>query len=128
MQNGQLDDEEDEDPLRSTAPPREDDESNEGEPLLFTPKDILSGVTLPVEQGEEDVSSAPVLKAAAEVLIKTTLYPGSFDRGTTKLENTVNAWLPTEGTLANLAEILIHWVSNCHALSLILLLSEHPRK
>ena len=109
MQNGQLDDEEEDDQIHGVTPPVEDEDGNEGEPLLLTPKDILSGVKFPVEQSN-DVASGSVLKAAAEVLIKTTMYPGSFEWGATKLENSVKSWQPTDDTLSNLAEMLIHWV------------------
>jgi hypothetical protein len=107
IQNGRLDDEE-EDVPRGATPPVEGGDDNDGEPLLLTPKDILSGVKFPVEQ-QGDIANDSILKAAAEVLIKTTLYPGSFDRGATKLENSVKSWLPTDATLSNLAEMLIHW-------------------
>ena len=112
MQNGQLDDEEEDIPRGATPPVVECEDDNEGEPLLLTPEDILLGVNFPVEQ-QGGGANESILKAAAEVLIKTTLYPGYFDRGATKLENTVKAGLPTDGTLSNLAEMLVHWVSHC---------------
>jgi hypothetical protein len=108
MQNGQLEEGEDnENPIQSTVP-IDDEEFNEEEPLLLTPRDVLSGFKCPVKQ-DGDVASESLLKATAEVLIKTTMYPGSFERGGMKLEHTVNAWTPTEDTLTNLAEMLIHW-------------------
>ena len=111
MQNGKLgeEEEEDENPIESAPPPPEVEVFNEDELLLLTPNDILAGVQFPVDLSE-DVANESILKAAAEVLIKMTVYPGSFERGKVRLEHTVNAWTPTESTLSNLAEMLIHWV------------------
>ena len=109
MQNGQLGIDEQELPIPRPAPTVHDG-FDEEEPLSLTPGDIISGFERPVKQ-TGDVGSESLLKATAEVLIKATMYPGSFDRGKMKLEHTVNAWTPTEGILANLAEMLIHWVN-----------------
>ena len=75
------------------------------------PNDILHGFQHAADQKDDDVGSETLLKVTAEMLIKATLYPASFDRLKLKLENTVKAWPPTDETLTNLAEMLIHWVS-----------------
>ena len=58
-----------------------------------------------------DVSSEPVLKGAAEMLIKVFNYPGSFDEIGQMFKITLTNWPPTEPTLTNLAEMLVYWVS-----------------
>lgn len=59
----------------------------------------------------EDVGSDPVLKGAAEMLIKVFNYPGSFDEIGKMFKMTLTNWPPTESTLTNLAELLVYWVS-----------------
>ena len=112
MQNGQMSDDI-EDPVPSVAPNAKS--LNEEEPPSLKPNDIISGCKYPFDQ-TSDMANESVLKAAADMLIKLTIYPGSFERGKVKLENTVKAWLPTDETLANLAEMLVHWVSACSTL------------
>ena len=104
MQNGQLGEEDE-----ATAGVNGDGLAEE-EPLSLTPKDIISSFNPPINQ-ENDVASESLLKAAAEMLIKSTIYPASFERWKLKLENTVTAWTPTDDSLTNLAEMLIYWVS-----------------
>ena len=104
MQNGQLGEEDE-----ATAGINGADLAEE-EPLSLTPKDIISNFDPPISQ-ENDVASESLLKAAAEMLIKSTIYPASFERWKLKLENTVTAWTPTDDSLTNLAEMLIYWVS-----------------
>ena len=113
MQNGAPDDEEDSHQAAVVPPVEKEEDFDEEEHLLLTSKDILAGVEFPVDQ-TEDMASDPTLKVTADVLIKMTIYPGSFDRGKMTLEHTVKAWLPTKGTLTNLAEMLIHWVRLSH--------------
>jgi hypothetical protein len=102
MQNGQLDEDEE------GSPGINGDGFGEEDPLSLTPKDIISKFEPPVSQ-ENDVASESLLKAAAEMLIKSTIYPASFERWKLKLENTVSAWAPTDDSLTNLAEMLIYW-------------------
>ena len=111
MQNGQLhiDDREMPIPTRTTDTSVVVDDTNEGEPPTLTSAEIISGFECPIQQ-RSDAASEPLLKATADVLIKDVMYPGSFDRGKMKLEHTVKAWTPTEDTLVNLAEMLVHWV------------------
>lgn len=105
MQNGQISDDSEE-PIPSVVSTNQM-VSAEEEPPLLKPNDIISGFKAPFDK----TNDTAILKAAAEILIKLTIYPGSFERSQMKLENTVKAWPPTDETLANLAEMLIHWVS-----------------
>lgn len=56
-----------------------------------------------------DDGSQIVLNAGAEMLLKSTLYPASYERQRLKLETTLKAWPPSEDTLHNLTEMIIHW-------------------
>ena len=101
MQNGQLENEEG---------TQDNVVKDEEEPLSLTPNDIICGFQYPIDQ-RNDMASESLLKATAEMLIKSTIYPASFDRWKLKLEHTVKAWPPVGDSLTNLAEMLIHWVS-----------------
>ena len=109
MQNGEL---EERGTAGSTAGQADADIVREDEALSLKPNDIIHGFRYAVDQ-TGDVASESLLKAAAEMLIKATIYPASFERWKLKLENTVKAWPPIPDSLSNLAEMLIHWVSCC---------------
>jgi hypothetical protein len=57
-----------------------------------------------------DKGSEPVLKGAAEMLLKVYNYPGSFDEIGKSFKKTLGNWEPSESTLSNLAEMLVYWV------------------
>ena len=75
------------------------------------PQDILQGFDKVSMPAKGDEGSPALLRATAEMLIKTTLYPASFERQRLKLETTIRAWPPSEETLNNVAEMIVHWVS-----------------
>ena len=108
MQNGQLDDK------KETESGAIENEGvfDEEELLALTPHDIINGLDYPCLDMKAEVGGESLLKATAEMLIKSTIYPASFDRWKLRLEHTVKAWPPEINSLANLAEMLIHWVSN----------------
>lgn len=76
-------------------------------------KMIMRGFERAAPTEQKDSSSEPILKGAAEMLLKVFLYPGSFDELGEKFQDTLNSWEPSENTLINLAEMLVHWVSLC---------------
>ncbi len=78
---------------------------------MLGPDDILSGFK-PVAEGK-DLAIQPIMKAAAEMLVKGTLYIGSFDRFKVKILTTLGTFSPSVAVFENLAEMLIHWVSKC---------------
>lgn len=106
MQNGQLDDEVE---ATETSVIRNEDAFDEEEPLSLTPNDIIGGFDHPIDQ-KDNMEGEMLLKATAEMLIKSTIYPASFDRWKQRLERTINAWPPKIDSLTNLAEMLIYWV------------------
>jgi len=64
------------------------------------------------EDGKEGSDrNSPLLKLVAEVLIKGT-YPGSFEKHVMKIEKSIQQSLPSQETLQNLAEMIVHWVSD----------------
>lgn len=75
------------------------------------PDDIIHGFTPVGEVGNPD--SENVIKAVAEVLIKGTLYIGSFDRFKLKVMVTLSSFPTSPALFDNLAEMLIHWVMCC---------------
>lgn len=77
----------------------------------LTVKDIL-GYEKASPTGADDASGEPVLKGAAEMLLKVYNYPGSFDEIGKKFQNTISNWVPSKDTLTNLAEMLVYWVSS----------------
>lgn len=104
MQNGRLDDK------KETESSVNEGVFDEEELLALTPNDIINEVKYPCDDMKTDVGGESLLKAAAEMLIKSTIYPASFDRWKLRLEHTVKAWAPEINSLTNLAEMLIHWV------------------
>jgi len=84
----------------------------EEEPVL-QPQDIMDGFERVVaEDGKEGSDrNSPLLKLVAEVLIKGT-YPGSFEKHVVKIEESIQQSLPSQETLQNLAEMIVHWVSD----------------
>ena len=99
----------------------------------FGPMDIVKGFT-PVAV-VEDLENEPVIKAAAEMLVKGAMFVASFDRLKTKLQTAMKTFPPSDDILANLAEMIVQWVSTelapsimsivcpCTQLSLVLKLS-----
>ncbi len=79
----------------------------EGVALLET-VDILNGFE---RVHPEDTSGEPLLMASAEMLVKATVYPGSYDRLLLNLDTAIKP-KPSEASLTNLAEMIVHWVSN----------------
>ena len=72
--------------------------------------DIIRGFDKVTRLDQDDVGSDMLLKAAADMLLKATIYPATFERLRLKLETTVKAWPPSVDVLKNLAEMIIHWV------------------
>ena len=60
-----------------------------------------------------DLSSEAILQGAAEMLLKVYNYPASFDEIGKGFQLTLNSKPPTEDTLVNLAEMMVHWVCPC---------------
>lgn len=73
----------------------------------FGPADIVKGFN-PVSE-IADLESEPIITSAAEMLVKATLYVGSFDHLRVKLEQTLKISTLSKGIYENLAEMLIHW-------------------
>ena len=76
--------------------------------LPSSPTDIIAGFRPVVKV--KGLESEPIMKAAAEMLVKGTLYVGSFERLQIKLVNTLQAFPPSDDVYQNLAEMLIYWV------------------
>ena len=72
---------------------------------------IVRGFERAAPTDQMDSGSDPVLKAAAEMLLKVSYYPGSFDELGKNFQATLSSWTPSEDILTNLAEMLVHWVS-----------------
>ena len=92
---------------------------NEVEDPVLKPQDIVDGFERIV--AEDGDRTSPLLKLVAEILIKGTLYPGSFEMHVIKIEESLQRLPPSQETLQNLAEMIVHWVSD----SLFLFLAEH---
>lgn len=75
-------------------------------------KDIMEGFESAAPTSPDDASNKPVLQGAAEMLLKMYNYPGSFDDIKRNFKATLSNWIPSEDTLTNLAEMLIHWGVN----------------
>lgn len=101
MGPGELDDQEE---IKNLIP------QEEAIPIL-EPQDIVEGFEK-VEKvsAEEQEGYDQLMKAAAEMLLKATMYPGSFDRLKLNITTAIQKWPPTESTLKNLGEMMIHWV------------------
>lgn len=85
-----------------------DDEDVDG---YLSANDIMRGYEKAAPTDMRDSSDGSVLKSAAEMLWKVFYYPGSFEDMARKFENTLKMTDPSENTMTNLAEMLIHWVS-----------------
>ena len=110
-------------------------ESDDDDVPSFGPMDIVKGFN-PVAV-VKDLENEPVIKAAAEMLVKGAMFVASFDRLRTKLQTAVKTYPPSDEILANLAEMIVQWVSTelapsimsivivcpCTQLSLVLKLS-----
>ena len=78
---------------------------------VLEPQDIVGGFEKVVEVSAEDQEGYDqLLMATAEMLLKATMYPGSFERLKLNITTTVQKWPPAESTLKNLGEMIIHWV------------------
>ncbi len=73
--------------------------------------DILRGFEMVSRPSRDDDGGEMVLTSSAEMLLKGTMYPASYDRLKKRLQTTIKAWPPSRATLTNLAEMLVHWVS-----------------
>lgn len=87
---------------------------NEEEEPVLQPQDIMDGFERVVAEGGKEGSdrNSPLLKLVADVLIKGTLYPGSFEKHVMKIEESIQQSPPSQETLQNLAEMIVHWVSD----------------
>lgn len=77
-------------------------------------KDIMLSYEKAAPTDTEDKSSELVLRCAAEMLLKVFNYPGSFDEIGKKFQTTLDIETPSDSTLINLAEMLVHWVSSSY--------------
>lgn len=77
-------------------------------PPPLDPADILQGFE---RVHPEDVAGEPLLKSGAELLVKGTLYPGSYDRLVLNMNTVIETQTPSMETQTNLAEMIVHWVS-----------------
>ena len=59
---------------------------------------------------ESDIGYENLLEYCAEILVKATLYPDSFENRQQILQNMMSSRQLSEGAYTNLAEMLIHWV------------------
>jgi len=86
---------------------------NEEEEPVLQPQDIMDGFERVVaEDGKEGSDrNSPLLKLVADVLIKGTLYPGSFEKHVMKIEESIQQSPPSQETLQNLAEMIVHETS-----------------
>lgn len=76
-------------------------------------KSIVRGFERAAPTDPKDPSGDPILSGAAEMLLKVYNYPASFDELGKNFQTTLSSWKPSESTLINLAEMLVHWVSVC---------------
>ncbi len=58
-----------------------------------------------------DLSAQPIMRDAAEMLVKGTLYVGSFNQFKEKVLKTLSHFTPSPSVFENLAEMLVYWVS-----------------
>ncbi len=82
----------------------------EDELPILKVEDILRGFERVAKPSQDDDGGDMLLKSSADMLLKATMYPASYDRLKKRLQTTVKAWPPSEATMANLAEMLVHWV------------------
>ena len=74
------------------------------------PQSIVDGFERVVVQKEGEDGNL-LLKLVAEILIKATMYPGSFESHKTKIEEAIKKLSPNQDTMRNLSEMIVHWVS-----------------
>ena len=108
MQNGDMgmgpDELDDQEEIKNLIPQEE-------EIPVLEPQDIVEGFEkLEKVSAEDQEGYDQLLKATAEMLLKATMYPGSFDRLKLNISTVIQKWPPTESTLKNLGEMIIHWV------------------
>ena len=108
MQNGDMgmgpDELDDQEEIKNLIPQEE-------EIPILEPQDIVEGFEKVEKVSAEDQEGYDqLLKATAEMLLKATMYPGSFDRLKLNISTAIQKWPPTESTLKNLGEMIIHWV------------------
>ena len=106
LQNGNIGIDElvDQEELKNLIPQEE-------EVPVFEPQDIVGRFERVVEVGAEDQEGYDhLLTTTAEMLLKATMYPGSFDRLKLNIVTSVEKYPPVDATLQNLAEMIIHWV------------------
>ena len=77
---------------------------------FLEPQSIVDGFERVVVQKEGEDGSL-LLKLVAEILIKATMYPGSFESHKTKIEEAIKKLPPNQDTMCNLSEMIVHWVS-----------------
>jgi hypothetical protein len=108
MQNGDTgmgpDDLDDQEEIKNLIP-------QEDEIPILEPRDVVEGFEKVEKVSAEDQEGYDqLLMATAEMLLKATMYPGSFDRLKLNISAAMQKWPPTESTLKNLGEMIIHWV------------------
>ena len=108
MQNGDIgidpDELDDREEIKNLIPQEE-------EVPILEPQDIVEKFERVAEVKTEDQEGCDqLLKATAEMLLKATMYPGSFDRLKLNIITTLGKWPPVDATLLNLAEMIIYWV------------------
>ena len=77
---------------------------------FLEPQSIVDGFERVVVQKEGEDGNL-LLKLVAEILIKATMYPGSFESHKTKIEEAIKKLSPNHDTMRNLSEMIVHWVS-----------------
>ena len=85
-----------------------DDEDIDG---YLNVNDIMRGYEKAAPTDLQDSSNRRVLEDAANMLLRVLYYPGSFEKMATDFKSTLITLNPSESTLMNLAEMLVHWVS-----------------
>lgn len=73
------------------------------------PKYLTEGFYKPASVLESDVGYENLLEYCAEILVKATLYPDSFENRKQILQTMMSSRQLSEGAYTNLAEMLIHW-------------------
>ena len=59
---------------------------------------------------EDQEGCEQLMKVTADMLLKATMYPGSFNQLKLNIASTIGKWPPISATLQNLAEMIIYWV------------------
>ena len=83
----------------------------EEEVLVLEPQDIVERFerVAEVSAGDKD-GSDELLKTVAEMLLKATMYPGSFEKLKVNVATTLQKWPPVKSSRENLSQMIIHWV------------------